>query len=156
MFFITLWKPLGDKMRIYLSQKESTDSSLISISNISTFNDSVLDAEAKLIIADSFLSSFTINEVKQVINLIVKKMRIGSELIIIEQDLDLLSMKYFRDEISLDYFNTLLFQSPSRSIKNILTGEFIREVISSSNLKIEEQNFDENLCTYTIKVRRSS
>lgn len=141
-------------MRVHLSQIESTDTSLKSIYDISCFNNSVLDGEAKLIVVNNFLCSFNISEIRQAIELIIKKIRIGGELVIIEQDIDLLAMKYFRDEISIEYFNTLLFKIPQMSVKSILTSQFIKTFISASSLKIEEESFDENLCSYTIKARK--
>lgn len=138
-------------MRIYLSQKKSMDKSFKNISNIASL-DMVLDGEVRALVVDNFISGFSYSEIEQVIIKLIKKLRLGSEFILIEPDLDFISMKYFRDEISLEQYNTVLFQN-KRSIKSILTCEFVAGILSKY-LTITEKSFDENISQFMIKARR--
>lgn len=138
-------------MRIYLSPKKSVDKSFKNVSNIASL-DMVLDGEVRTLIVDNFISAFSYSEIDQVIMKIIKKLRLGAEFIVIEPDLDLLSIRYFRDEIDIEKYNSVLFQN-NRSIKSILTCEFLSTALSKY-LTITEKSFDENLSQFMIKCRR--
>jgi len=141
-----------DKMKIYLSAKQSLDNSYKSISNIAAFEAMVLDGEATKIIVQNFISGFSFNEIEALLNKVIKKLRLNGELLIIEPDLDLICMKFFRNDIDIKEFNELLF-SNNRNIKSILTMEYVAAIISKS-LKITEKHFDENTSSSLIKARR--
>ena len=81
--------------------------------------------------------------------LIFKKCRIGCEVTIIEPDCNLLFRLYTRDEIKIEEFNNLFFES---SKKSILNTEIIEKSIPS-NFEIKEKSIS-NLAFSTIKLRR--
>lgn len=110
-------------MKIYLSTQAPLDKSYLWINNISVLNNSVDDSEANEIILDSFLSGFSMSDVEKVLDKILSKLRITGTLTIIEQDIDIILLKYFRDQISLADLNSILINN--RSIKSLLNIEYI-------------------------------
>ena len=139
-------------MKIYLSTKPLLDDSYKSISNIVTFDAMVLDGEATKIVVQNFISSFSFNEVDLILNKIIKKLRLKGELIIIEPDLDLICMKFYRNDIDIRDFNSIVFAA-NRSAKSILTMEYLTQLIEKS-LTITEKHFDEIASSSMIKARR--
>ena len=80
--------------------------------------DSFCDSEVTTLIIDSFFSCFSFNELKEAMQLIFKKCRIGCEVTIIEPDCNLLFRLYTREEINIEEFNNLFFESSKKSILN--------------------------------------
>lgn len=140
-------------MRIYLSMNDPGDASYTWISDIATFASQVLDNEATHIVLDRFLCAFTHNELAPLIEQIVKKMRLNSELVIIENDMDFLSQKVTRGEMDIGEINDVMFKNPF--IKSVCTAENIESNLPS-NVQVYHKNFDIPLAEVAIKCRRTS
>lgn len=135
--------------KIYLSNKRPSDSSFKHCSNLSELDSSSCDSEVTNLIIDSFFSCFSFNELKEAMELIFKKCRIGCEITIIELDCNLLFRLYAREEIEIHELNNLFFDS---SKKSILNTETIEKSIPN-NFEVKEKSIS-NLAFLTMKLRR--
>lgn len=138
-------------MKIYLSSSEPAEKSYKWASNIVLFNDMVEVSEATSVVCDHFLSLFSYDEIPEVLSMIVSKMRLKSELTIIQPDVSILSQKFSREEIDERTLNNILFKSGS--IKNVCSAETIQSLIPSS-LQVTEKRFDIATSNIIIKTRR--
>lgn len=142
-------------MKIYLSNKKNTDERMIHCSNIISLDQTVLDGEAREIVIDNFISSFAINETRVLLEKILKKSRLNSEITIIDSDFDLLCLKHYRGELNLENTNNYIFSSMN-SIKSVINLAFIMDILKSNqNIEIMSVNVDYSNCCFTIKIRRS-
>jgi len=139
-------------MKIYLSPQGPSDQSYTHISNVAALDSQVLTNEASEIIVDKFLSQFFYNEIKDVIDKIISKMRLNSSITFIEPDMDLLAQKYIRDDVDLETINNLVFNN--RTAKSILTMQFLNGALVGK-LNILEKHFDENSAQIILKAGRS-
>lgn len=137
-------------MKIYLSNKPTSDMGFKQCSNLASLEVIASDSEVTCLIIDSFLSSFSFDEIQEAIKIILKKCRIGCEVTIMEVDCDVLFRLYTRGDIELDYFNTLFFEN---SKKCILNTEAIESSIPS-NFTVEEKSIS-NSAFSIIKLRRA-
>ena len=139
-------------MKIYLCPvQQAEEKSHIRVSNIVTFNNMVSDSEATSIICDHFLSTFIYDELREVLQKIVSKMRLQSELIIIHPDIDMLSQRFLREDINLETLNTILFKCGA--IKSVFSINTIAELLPS-NLQITHKHFDNATANIIVKARR--
>ena len=139
-------------MKIYLSPQDPPDQAYQHISNLVAFDNQVLDHEASVIIADKFLSQFFYNEISNVIDKIISKMRLNSSITLVEPDMDLLAQKYIRDDIDLASINGLMFNG--RATKSILSMQSLINAIGGK-LSITEKHFDENNAQIILKAGRN-
>jgi hypothetical protein len=137
-------------MKIYLSQKQTPDSAYKNCSNLASLENLCLDGEASSLVIDSFLSSFSYHEISELIKMILKKCRIGCEVTIMEVDCNLLFRQYTRDDIELDYFNALFFESAK---KCILNTEAILRLVPENFIVMEKSISNSNFSI--IKLRRA-
>ena len=140
-------------MKIILSHTDPESKSHTWISDISTIDSVVDNNEATDVIVDSFLSAFNFESLAHILQKIVSKMRLNSKLVIYQKDLDLLSYRYSKSGMSLTDMNSLLFED-SPSIGCVLNTETISEIISNSNLKIEQKTLDSETMQSVIISRR--
>jgi hypothetical protein len=138
-------------MKIFLSQHDPSLSSHKWIPNLNLLNDAVLDCEATDIICDNFLSAFMFNECAELLKIIVSKMRLNSQLTIIETDANLASGSFYRQETDLSGLNGVLFNS---NRKSIFTSDYILSILFE-NIDVTNIHFDANKCGFIIKCRRS-
>lgn len=139
-------------MRIYLSLQPQSDKSYLWINNLSVLDNSVDQNEAKEIIIDRFLSNFNILDIEKVLDKILSKLRMNSDLTIIEQDIDIILLKYFRNEISLHELNNMILNN--RSIKSLLNIEQIETYINNK-LHPLQKHIDSNNGTIILKYKRN-
>tara|TARA_Y100000593_G_C4286012_1_gene325499 strand:+ start:1168 stop:1590 length:423 start_codon:yes stop_codon:yes gene_type:complete len=139
-------------MKAYLSFVRPEDNAYNYYRNIGNFANAVMDSEANEIVCRDFLSSFSYDEVPALMDLILKKMRINSELTIVEPDFYLASKHIYRGDIPVSEINSKLFDS--NSLKSILTISDIESLITPS-FQVVSKHLDENSCRFVIKVRRS-
>tara|TARA_R100001377_G_scaffold9933_1_gene5054 strand:- start:2626 stop:3048 length:423 start_codon:yes stop_codon:yes gene_type:complete len=139
-------------MRIHLSSSGPVDKSYKWASNIVSFNDMVQDREATSIICDHFLSSFSYDEIPEVMKIIASKMRLKSELTIVQPDIIILSQKLSREEIDEKSLNSILFRG--EGVKSLCSTETIQSLIPD-NLQITEKHFDVATSNIVIKARRA-
>ena len=139
-------------MKIYLSPQDPPDQAYKHISNLVALDNQVLDHEASVIIADKFLSQFFYNEINSVIDNIISKMRLNSNITFIEPDMDLLAKKYIRDDIDLETINNLMFNG--RATKSILSMQSLVRAVDGK-LNITEKHFDENNAQIILKAGRN-
>ena len=109
-------------MKIYISTKEPEDKNYTHISNVMMLDKAVLDCEATDIIVDDYLSQFSESELPQLLSKILSKLRLDGTITLVDTDVDILSMRYTRGDISIKDLNELLFESVSR--KSLLNIEF--------------------------------
>ena len=138
-------------MRIYLSSSQPSEKSYHWTSDIVSFNERVQNSEATSIVCDHFLSSFSHEEIGEVLKIIVSKMRLKSELTIIQPDITILSQKLSREEITEKTLNNILFTG--RGIKSVSSAEIIQSLIPA-NLQVTQKHFDITTSNITIKARR--
>ena len=100
---------------------------------------------------DHFLYSFSHEEIGEVLKIIVSKMRLKSELTIIQPDITILSQKLSREEITEKTLNNILFTG--RGIKSVASAEII-QTLNPANLQGTQKHFDITTSNITIKARR--
>tara|TARA_Y100000356_G_C11253512_1_gene288598 strand:+ start:691 stop:1035 length:345 start_codon:yes stop_codon:yes gene_type:complete len=109
------------------------------------------DNEATSIVCDNFLTSFSYDEVSQVLNIIASKMRLKSELVILQPDIRMLSQKVAREEIDERVINSVLFDKGP--IKSVTSAESIQALIPNG-FQVSERYFDISTFNIVIKARR--
>lgn len=139
-------------MKIYISVKQPKDDSYNHVSNIMMLNDMVLDCEATDIIVDNYLSQFSESELPQLLSKILSKMRVNGTITIVDIDVDILSMRYNRGDVTIKDLNDLLFGGTSR--KSLLNLESVATAFNDSFL-IEQSSLDSQLGTFFVKARRT-
>lgn len=140
-------------MKVYISTKKPENNEFIHAPNLMWLNNLVLDSEARIIVVDNFFQQFTIKEIPVVMEKILSKLRLGGELLIEETDIDTVSMKYYRGDLSLEEVNNTMFLNES-SIKSVFTVEFFRSLLSSLNITITELSLDNRTASFLIKAGR--
>ena len=138
-------------MKIYLCLTEPEEKTHKWVANIATLNGFVEDSEATSIICDGFLSSFTYNELGDVLKKIASKMRLGAELIIVNPDIKILSQRVCNEEIDTSTVNSILFKHGQ--VKSLSSTEELCELIPE-NLQVTHKHFDAITSNITIKVER--
>jgi hypothetical protein len=139
-------------MKIYISVKQPKDDSYNHVSNIMMLDDMVLDCEATDIIVDNYLSQFSESELPQLLSKILSKMRVNGTITIVDIDVDILSMRYNRGDVTIKDLNDLLFGGTSR--KSLLNLESVATAFNDSFL-IEQSSLDSQLGTFFVKARRT-
>lgn len=137
-------------MKVYLSNKKCIDQSFKHCSNLASLDAIALDSEITKLVIDEFLSSFSFAELQEAMQIMLKKCRLGCEVVITELDSNILFRLYTRGEIQIDYFNQVFFQGVK---KCILNTEVIESCIPA-NFSLEEK-FISPQGLSTIKIRRS-
>jgi len=138
-------------MRIFLSHKNTPDNSYSQATNLNVLNGIVLDSEATEILCDDFISSFSNNEIKELLENICKKVRLKGQLIIKEVDANITARKYYVEEINLEELNSILFDNQKR--KSIVDIGLLTRSIPES-FQVEEKYFDNNTGNIVLKCRR--
>jgi predicted SAM-dependent methyltransferase len=140
-------------MKVYISTKKPENYEFIHVSNLMWLDNLVLDSEARVIVVDHFFQQFTIKEIPVVMEKILGKLRLGGELLIEETDMDVVSLKYYRGDLSLEEVNNTMFTDQS-SIKSVFTVEMFRSLLSSLNIVIENLSLDNQAASFLVKARR--
>lgn len=140
-------------MKVYISTKKPENNEFIHTANLMWLDNLVLDSEARIIVVDNFFQQFTIKEIPVVMEKILSKLRLGGELLIEETDIDVVSLKYYRGDLSLEEVNNTMFLNES-SIKSVFTVEFFRSLLSSLNITITELSLDNRTASFLIKAGR--
>ena len=138
-------------MKIYLCLRQPEEKTHKWVQNIAVLNGIVEDSEATSIVCDNFLSSFTYDELGGVLGKMVSKMRLRSELIIINHDIKLLSQKICSEEIDMKTLNDILFKCGP--IKSLSSMEELCELMPE-NLQVTHKHFDVIASSVTIKAER--
>lgn len=118
--------------------------------DIASFSRNVLDSEATGVVCHNFLSRFYYNEIPQVWDIILKKMRIGSDLEIVEPDIDMISKQVFREEVDLQTVNSLIFHDKDL-MKSLINLEFIESLVPE-NFKVISKYYGP--ANFSIKIKR--
>ncbi len=139
-------------MKIYLSATQPEEKTHQWVSNMAVFNGIIDNNEATSVVCDNFLSCFTHEELAGVIEKIVSKMRLNSELIIMQPDVYMLSHAICREEVNVGQVNSILFKNGA--IKSVCSIEEIHQALPP-NIQITHQNFDMATLTITIKATRT-
>lgn len=137
-------------MKIYLSNNKPNNNTHTWINNLSTLNDTVLNAEATEIICEDFLSSFNIDEQRELINKVVEKLRLNSKLIISEVDCNLISKRFYLEELNLQEINRIMFTNKRKSILSV--AEISKNL--PDKLEVNNKHFQYNECRIILTCRR--
>ena len=138
-------------MKIYLSTKENENKEYTQVTNIVSLENMALDSEVTSMVVDCFLCGFSLKNLDQVIDKILKKMRLNSDLTIIDKDIDILCLKHNRDEISLDELNSLFFSG--NHPQSFLTLETVEKSLQNK-ISIVEKLINNTDGSFIIKGRR--
>ena len=140
-------------MKIIFSHTDPKSKSHVWISDFSTIDSVVDNNEATEISVDSFLSAFNFEALEHILGKIVSKMRLNSKLVIYQKDIDILSYMYNKTGMAISDINSLLFED-CPSVGCVLNIETITDIISKSNLKIEEKTLNNETMQAVITSRR--
>jgi len=133
------------------SGKEHMDRGYKTISDVLSLSRNVGDSEATDIVCEDFLSSFELQDVSKVLNLIVQKMRIGAKLTICEKDFNLISLIISRESVELSALNAAVFED-KYAIRSMLTLELIESLLKEHELKLISKGFE--TISFTLVLQR--
>lgn len=140
-------------MKIYISKDQpSNELGYTWVSSIRTLDAMVQDSEATSIIVDDFLSSVRIEETGNLLLGIVKKMRIGSEIIFYQRDIDLICHEYARGSFNLEEFNRLVFSGDR--VNSVFNLDILCNSLKTLNLNIESKQLNHKNFQGVVKARR--
>jgi predicted SAM-dependent methyltransferase len=123
----------------------------VHVKDISVAHLLVEDAEADLILVEHFLSQYKYEEVKNVLNLILSKLRIGGKIIISFIDGELAAYNLTKGFITLEEFNSCVLYQP---IHSILSMTIVLDILKEFNLKIElKKMIQENNTSVIVGIR---
>jgi len=139
-------------MIVYLSPFENSDKNYSTFNNIATFLRGVLDSEATQIVCDGFFSSVDYTDLQSVLPMICKKLRLDGELIVKDLDASLVAHQIFKNEVPLKEMNEKVIKS--RTIKCLMSSDDVERAIAGS-VQITAKHFDDSMCEFIIKAKRS-
>jgi hypothetical protein len=140
-------------MLIYLTATENKLDNYKTYHDIVSFSRDVLDAEATEIICENFLSAFDYNDIHKVLDLILKKMRVNSKLVIIDKDFNIIARQIFREETDIEIVNKSVF-SNKNILKSFLTLDIVEALLPKDEFKIIAKDFGP--LNFTLTIKRSS
>ena len=153
MFLQKLYLNTGNKMKIYLSiQPPEDDLGYTWVPSLAALDSMVQDSEATSIVVDNFLSSEEIDKVGEMLFKIVKKMRINSEIIFYQQDIDLVCHEYSRASFNLEALNQHIFSFPET--KSVFNTDILCSALDSLNLEITNKQLNPANFQGVVKARR--
>lgn len=138
-------------MLVYLTSTNKQLSNYDNYHNIPSFARAVLDNEAQEIVCENFLSSFHYNDIPKLLDLIFQKLRLRGTLVIHELDFHAISRQFFREEISSELVNNIVF-ADNRAIKCFLTLEDLEKFIPIDKFHIESKEFGPH--NFVLKIKR--
>jgi len=136
-------------MKVYLGA--DSKNGYEDIPNFALLGQRVLDAEALEIYCDKFLSRFSFSEVPKVLELILKKLRIGGVLRVEENDFQSISRQIFREETPIDVINNHVFPTSGVMTKCMLSFRSVKDLIPES-FELTKAHFGSH--TFSLEVRR--
>jgi hypothetical protein len=140
-------------LKIYLSNEINENyeaMGYLRVDNINSIDYIAEDSECTSIIIDTFLNKFAIVNVPEVLFKVVSKLRINSEITIIDNDIDLIANNYTRGIISFMELNEHYFKE--NFIRSFIRLEDIEDMLSQSGLVIKSKQLRNN--TFTIIYKR--
>lgn len=107
----------------------------------------VSNAEADTIIVEDFLSTYSYEELPNVINFILSKLRKGGQVTFSFMDGELAAYNLTRGYISLEEYNNLMF---SDMVLSTISSEFMLKMFEKFDLTVEScQIFENSMCVIT-------
>ena len=138
-------------MKIYISTDAPETPQYAHVSNIMSLDNTVLNCEATDIIVKDYLSQFTDIELVPLLQKILSKLRLNGTITIVDNDIDIVCMKYDRGDIDLKTFNSMIFRGqPKKSFLNI---DVVKDLIKDS-FSIEQAAMDSQTGNFIVKARR--
>lgn len=104
------------------------------IGDIALLDMMIEDNECNNIVVDSFLSNFHIENVKNVLEKILSKLRINGTIIITDVDADIIANDLLRSDIDLETFNSIIFSFDKT--RCVLTIEYIRNCLVEFGIEV--------------------
>lgn len=140
-------------MKIYLSTQDPKNEFYKWANSLPMLDGIVLDSEATAIVCDSFISSFDYHEAGALLLKIVKKMRIGCELVVMDVDAEMLCRSFYVEEINQKQLNEIVFMSQKR--KSLFSMSHIEENLPE-NIRVTNKHYENGNCSFILKCRRES
>lgn len=124
------------------------DDNVVHIDNMNNIHILINDAEADLILVDDFLSDFSYQDVGNVLNLILSKLRINGTIVVNFVDGELAAYNLTRGFMTLEEYNDLVFYKP---IKSVINTSIVVDLLKSFNISVESKiiNKDNNVSVVT-------
>ena len=120
---------------------------------IAQFANGVVDSEAREIVCENFLSSFSPDELDKLLDIILSKLRISGSLIIKDHDFELICNSMFTGSLTLEQSNSLVFSGGSL-IKSMTSLELIEEkILRNGSCHVTHKEL--GLTSFTLTVKRS-
>lgn len=136
-------------MRLVLTNNlDNYDNSYTVLHDASMIEIMVCDSEATEIIIDSFLSNIRVSQFEEFMRLILSKLRIGGKIVISDLDIELLSGKLFMQQIDVNEFNQVLFDS-SKSVCSLHNLENIKNILKKYGIDISSSSYYNYFFTLT-------
>jgi hypothetical protein len=137
-------------MLVYLTGKNKEMAHHRTFHNAYGFARDVDDSECSKIICEDFLSTHYVDEIKQVLELILKKARIGCHVIISEKDIATVARQVYRNSTDILNLNKIIFNDKT-SVKSMLSMEVVESLIPE-NFKVKSKEYG-SIC-FTITLER--
>lgn len=133
-------------MKVFISNKNQKDGYLC-VPNINTLNIVVENGEAEEIVIDNFLSGFAKDKLRDIIKIILAKVKINGKVVVYQNDIGILSWQLTRGFINTDDFNAALFlDGPVLSTMEL---EDIVALLEEHNFKITTKRIIGFIATIT-------
>lgn len=109
------------------------------------------DAEATEILIEGLFRKTKFENYLSVVQLLVKKLRRGGEIHILEDDIRILNHAFYRGDLNLEGYNKLVFGETCDN-RSVVVSEYIKEMLEQLGMKITQfKRFNQTVC---IKCQR--
>jgi predicted SAM-dependent methyltransferase len=115
-------------MKVYIGNRQLKDESFKVINDPEMLQYIAEDSECNVIVLDNTLSKINLDEVNNIINLCIKKLRIKGKFVINDIDFELLNYIYSRNP-DLKELNAML--QAVGGFKSLLSYELIKEILDN-------------------------
>ncbi len=138
-------------MLVYLTGKNKELPNSQTYHDIFPFSRSVEDAECREIVCEDFFCNYHVSELKEVLAMVLSKLRTNGTLTISEKDLNIISRQVYRESLDLVKLNELFF-SEKYSAKSMLSLEIFESMIPEGFVVTEKEY---GTIHFKIKLRRA-
>jgi hypothetical protein len=139
-------------MKIYIGTRQINDASYKTITEPQILNYLADDSECTVIAVDNTLRQYSLDNATQIIDLAIKKLRIGGLLIINDIDFDLLNFVYQNNP---DIIAVNQMVESSGGFKMFLTTDLVKRILSNYNtLSLSSAKI--NGLEFTLEYKRES
>ena len=112
------------------------------INDISLLDMMIEDSECNNIVVDSFLSNFTIEEIPEVLQRILYKLRINGTIIVTDVEIEVMANSLLLSDIDLYDFIRVIFSN--EKTKSLLTIELVKSYFNDFKIEISKAYIENN------------